>query len=201
MKHFSKEFDALDPSAAAARVRIARATAQEMEVIYPRIAVSLAQHIATLNTCQNIRRRHRDNIWSIFDRRDGRQIGLYAMAMLTRDGHAAVLDGTFEANDPRLSHVAATGEPVSAIYKWGVYAPKTAVAAIPLIAEQLLTPDYRDVDLYGNGSTAAGRRIMVSVGFVKAGAPRTPLLYKYERLAKRGLFDVAEFQPKTPTKS
>lgn len=145
------------------------------------------QHIASLETCQNIRRRHQDNIWAITDRRDGSLIGLYAMAMLSPEGHRALLVGEFDAPDPRLSHVAATGDTVSAIYKWGVYAPGLAVAAIPLVAERLNTPDYRDLDLYGNGSTPAGRRIMESVGFRKVEDPRTPRLFKYERLGKRGL--------------
>ena len=193
MKHFPKEFDALVPGAACRRVAISRATRQEMAQIYPRIAASFMQHIASLDTCQNIRRRHQDNIWSITDRRDGALIGLYAMAMLTPEGHRALLSGEFDAPDPRLSHVAATGDQVAAIYKWGVFAPGIAVAAIPLVAERMNTPDYRDLDLYGNGSTEAGRRIMRSVGFRKVDDPRTPLLFKYERLGKRGLPGVTQY--------
>lgn len=193
MKHFPKEFDALAPSAVAARIVISRSTRKELAQIYPRIAASFMQHIASLETCQNIRRRHHDNIWSIVDRRDGALIGLYAMAMLSPEGHRALLVGEFDGPDPRLSHVAATGDEVSAIYKWGVFAPGIAVAAIPLIAERLNTPDYRDLDLYGNGSTIAGRRIMQSVGFRASEDPRTPLLFKYERLRKRGLFDVTRY--------
>ena len=151
------------------------------------------QHIATLETCQEIRRRHQDNIWGIHDRRDGALIGLYAMVMLTAEGQYALQIGEFDAPDPRLSHVAATGDPVAAIYQWGVYAPGIAAAAIPLIAERLNGPDYRDLDLYGNGSTPAGRRIMQSLGFRKTEDPRTPQLYKYERLGKRGLFEITRF--------
>lgn len=193
MKHFAKEFDTLAPGPASRRVAIDRASREDLAEIYPRIAAAFKQQMATLETCQNIRRRHRDNIWSIRDKRDEQLIGLYAMAMLSPEGHAALLQGEFEAHDPRLSHVAANGDEVSAIYKWGVYAPGTAAAAIPLVAERLNTPDYRDIDLYGKGSTAAGKRIMKSVGFRPVDDPRTPLLFKYERLAKRGLYEITRY--------
>ncbi len=193
MKHLSKEFDALHTGVAARRVRISRARASELERIYPQFAASLTQHIAPLKICEYIRKQHQDNMWSIWDRRDGVLIGMYAMAMLTPEGHSALLRGEFDAPDPRLSHVAATGEPVSAIYKWGVYAPNFAAAAIPLIAERLTTPDYRDLDLYGRGSTSSGRKIMKSLGFFEITDPRAPLLYKYERLAKRGLYEITRY--------
>lgn len=193
MQHYSKEFDALDPGLAAIRVEITRATSAELVEVYPRIAEAFRQHIATLETCENIRRRHHDNIWSIRDLRSGAFVGLYAMAMLSQTGQQALLIGEFDAPDPRLSHVAATGDPVAAIYKWGVFAPGVAAAAIPLIAERLNSPDYRDLDLYGNGSTDAGRRIMRSVGFRRVADPRTPFLFQYERLSKRGLFEVTRY--------
>lgn len=188
MRHYVKEFDALDPSLAALRVRIGRATEEDLAEIYPQIAASFQQHMATLETCENIRRRHRDNIWAIHDNRAGGLIGLYAMALLTLTGQTALLQGDFDAPDPRLSHVAADGDDVAAIYKWGVFAPGPAAAAIPLIAERLNSPDYRDLNLYGNGSTEAGRRIMRAVGFRRVDDPRTPFLFEYERLGKRELF-------------
>ena len=185
MKHIAREFDALQPLGHSARVTIDRASAADVAAIYPRIAVSLSQHIATLETCQSIRRRHLDNVWSISDRRGGRLLGLYAMAMLSEAGHAALLAGRFDAHDPRLAHVAATGERVAAIYKWGVYAPGIAAAAIPLVAERLLTPDYRHLDLFGNGVTPEGRRIMTSLGFRPVETPGGARLYRYARLANR----------------
>jgi len=141
--------------------------------------------MASLETCESIRRRHRDNIWSIRDIRTNALIGIYAMAMLTRAGHSALLAGEFEPQDPRLAHVAETGEKVSAIYKWGVYAPGIASAAIPLISRRLNMAPYEDINLYGNGSTAAGRRIMTSVGFRKLETSSAPNLYLYERLGNR----------------
>jgi len=185
MMHLAKEFDTLDPEPARRRVVVTRARYVELRAIYPRAAAALMQRMASLDTCESIRKRHLDNLWSITDRRSDELIGMYAMAMLTEEGRAALLDGSFEAHDPRLSHVAATGEPVAAIYKWGVFAPAMAAAAIPLIAERLSTPDYRDLDLYGNGSTAAGRRIMRSVGFRPVDDPRTPNLFLYPRLSER----------------
>lgn len=193
MKQVSKEFDALDPIVATTRVRVVRATEKELAAIYPRIAAAFKQHMATLDTCENIRKRHHDNIWAIRDARQGSLIGLYAMAMLSEEGHRALRCGEFDAPDPRLSHVAGTGDNVSAIYKWGVFAPGLAVAAIPLMAERLNGPDYRDLDLYGNASTAAGERIMTSVGFRRVNDPRTPMLFKYQRLRKRGLFNFTKY--------
>ena len=150
----------------------------------------MAQLTASPQICESIRRRHRDNIWSIRDRRNNALIGIYAMAMLTEDGHRALLAGEFEAHDPRLAHVAETGDHVAAIYKWGVYAPGVAAAAIPLIARRLQLPPYDEVDLYGNGSTEAGKRIMRAVGFRKLETLAAPNLYIYARLANRAPKDL-----------
>lgn len=195
MKHYSKEFDALDHNYTGKRVRIARTTHAELAEIYPKITAAFMQHMASLETCEHIRRRHHDNMWSIRDQRDGKLIGLYAMAMLTPTGHRALTNGEFDAPDPKLTHVAATGDPLSAIYKWGVYAPGPAVAAVPMIADLLAGPDYRHLDLYGNGSTEAGRRIMQSLGFRPVSDPKTPLLHRYERVANRLRVDLTEFNP------
>ena len=65
MRHYTKEFDALGPSFATKRVRIERSTSEDLASIYPRIVAAFKQHMATLETCEHIRRRHVDNIWSI----------------------------------------------------------------------------------------------------------------------------------------
>ena len=188
-----KEFDALDASRADRRVAVGHATRWELSSIYPRAAEALAQQMASPQTCESIRRRHRDNIWAIRDRRNNALIGIYAMAMLTEDGHRALLAGEFEAHDPRLAHVAETGERVSAIYKWGIFAPGIAAAAIPLISRRLNVPPYDDINLYGTGSTVAGRRIMTSVGFRKLETLSAPNLYHYERLGNRASRNVNKY--------
>ncbi len=181
----NKEFDLLDPVPARRRVYILRSNPGELARIYPRASEAFAQHLASLAICESIRRHHEDNFWSIFDQRQHRLRGIYAMAMLTEDGLTALLSGTFEPQSPRLAHVTETGGSVAAIYKWGVYAPGVAAAAIPLIADHLAARAYSRADLYGNGSTPGGRRIMSSLGFRPVGDPRTPSLFRYRRLANR----------------
>lgn len=181
----SKEFDALCLEYAMKRVAVSRTSREELVEIYPQVAVSLAQHMASLETSERLRRHHDYNLWSIRDLRTRALIGIYAMAMLTQPGHAALLDGAFDARDPDPAHVAASGEEIDAIYKWTVFAPGVAAAAIPLIADMLKSDKFRALDLYGNARTAAGRRIMLSVGFRPLGDPRVPHLYYYKRLASR----------------
>lgn len=182
-----KEFDALDAQTGLCRASIRRCTSEDLKAIYPKVGAAFLHRLATLDICEIIRRRHNDNLWSIHDTRNQKLCGIYAMAMLTHEGRSALLRGEFEPHDPRLAHVAETGSDVSAIYKWGVFAPGIAAAAIPLIANKLTQPDYKEIDLYGNGSTHAGERIMHALGFSSASTPRTPLLYKYQRLATRGV--------------
>ena len=188
-----KEFDTLDPGPARKRVRVERATADDLKTFYPPTYASGSPRIASLETCEQIRRHHPDNIWSIFDQRDDSVLGFYAMTMLTESGLKALLRGDFEAHNPRLAHVASPDQRIHAIFKWGVHAPGMGAAAIPLISEMLNAPAYREIDLYGNGATAAGRRIMLALGFQKRDDPRTPLLYEYRRLLNRRAY---EFPPR-----
>jgi len=188
MKSQTKEFDQLNPEPARRRVSIYRASEADLVEIYPRVAASLAQHIAKIETCECIRRQHADNFWSIRDNRTGSLTGIYAMVMLTEAGRVALLEGRFQADDPQLRHVAVTGSAVSAIYKWAVFAPGGAAAAIALIAERLKSSDYVDVDLFGTGATDQGRRIMRALGFRNVQQAASPLLFTYRRLHRSALF-------------
>ena len=158
---------------------------EELAEMHPAIARALGVPIATLDVTERIRSGRADNIWSIWTRNGSMLSGLYAMVMLSREGLMAVESGDFLARDPDPAHLALPGAPVAAIYKWTIYAPGRAAAAIALMAERLRAPAYVAADLFGAGSTEAGRRIMEGLGFrvVRRGGDMP--LYRYVRRANR----------------
>ena len=184
MKPFPREFDLLARVPASGRIAIAPTRAEDLRAIYPLADAALAHQLASLETCEAIRRRHPHNMWSVRDRA-GRLLGVYAMAMLSAAGLRALESGTFDAHQPDVSQTAGPDDPVAAVYKWGVYTPGIAAEAIPLVARLLSEPRYRCVNLYGKGTTEAGRRIMIRVGFEAVADPRNLYLYRYVRLANR----------------
>ncbi len=126
----------------------------------------------------------RESCWSIFRLGAPTPFGLCLMIMLNKAGHAALLNGSLRTTDPDPCFCAKAGEPVSAGYFWGVYAPGEAVLGIPLIARLLQAPELESADLFGRAVTEAGRRLMLSVGFRLMGT-KTPGLYRYVRLSNR----------------
>lgn len=192
MARITKEFDEIIGSSHNSNIRIARATESNLRSIYPKMDEALAHRLAPLKTCERIRLCNPDNMWAIFNQTTHSVIGLYANIMLSKHGHAALLKGQFRPNAPSANHTATHGEVTHAIYTWAVLAPGRAVVAIPMIAEKLKEPNYKNIDIYGNGMTTAGRNIMEALGFRRIKSPDQTVLYKYRRLANR------EQVPKSP---
>ncbi len=151
----------------------------------PRIARSLGIDIASPEATERVRALRPDNIWAIRTGPGGVLSGLYAMLMLSQSGKEALIDGSINALDPAREHLAGPGEPVAAIYKWTIFAPGRAAAAIPLMAEKLREPAYAAADLFGVGITAAGRRIMERLGFEPYRTTTDRTLFRYERRINR----------------
>lgn len=179
------EFDDLVAGPAQRGLRISMATAGELAEMHPAIARALGIPIAPLAVTEVIRRVRPDNIWSIWTRNGSVLSGLYAMVMLSAEGLEAVHARAFAARDPDPAHLAAEEAPVAGIYKWTIYAPGRAAAAITLMAERLRRPGYATADLFGAGTTEAGRRIMTKLGFRVLHPGGAAPLYQYVRRPNR----------------
>lgn len=186
MRLKSKEFDALRPNPSQSRISMERATKWDLETLYPRLDVALAHHLAALPVMERIRTYNPDNLWAIRNQRVGQTVGMYALLLLNDAGHAAMRNGSFDAIDPLTAHLAAPADEVSAIYIWGVYAPGVAAAAFPIMSEKLSHPRFRHLDIYGNGTTEAGRKMLRTLGFTQVRGRQNPNLFVYHRSPDKG---------------
>ncbi len=185
MMEIVKEFDSLPIGRAASRLIVSPSTPVEISEIYPPFAETIGGQHASLETILRVQAAHPYNAWSIRSRGIPAVTGLYLMIMLNENGHEAVLNGSFNPVEPDQSHLGGVSGNLSAIYKWGVFARGFAVGAIPLVAAELRSPEFRKLDLYGRAATPEGRRMMETVGFLPDRNPSLKLLYKYERLENR----------------
>jgi len=92
--------------------------------------------------------------------------GVFITVPLSRDGVAAVRDGSFVPAWPALSHLACQGEPCSGVYI-GVYAgvTKEARRAVMMAAGVTRVEFFAPVPCFARGATEAGKRSMASLGF------------------------------------
>lgn len=183
-----RDYDDLEAGQFGGDVVVSPATAAELAAMHARIVERLGVPVADLAVSERIRALRPDNIWAIRTAAERWPAegpsGLYAMIMLTEAGAAALLAGRFNAADPAPAHCAGPGAPVAAIYKWLIFAPGRAAAAIPEIAAILQQPAYARADILGSGSTLKGRRIMASLGFEVVRDGAAPL-YQYVRRSNR----------------
>ncbi|MFH6783625.1 MULTISPECIES: GNAT family N-acetyltransferase [Methylobacterium] len=109
--------------------------------------------------------------FSAFARRDKydcanpRAEGFIAWLPLTSEGRKALLGGQFDGANPSPNYIAAQHEKPAALYVWAIYAPGRLAGGVALAFQQMSTPLYSDVDLLAWGPTAAGRRLIDTVGF------------------------------------
>lgn len=181
MRLKSKEFDHLRSKPAQTRIGLERATKRDLETIYPILDVALAHQLAALSVLERIRKHHPDNLWAIRNLRTDKTAGIYGLLLLNAAGHAAVLDGSFTPTDPDPATLATPDQQVAAIYKWGVYAPGVLAAAFSIMSEKLSHPEFRHLDIFGNGTTEAGRRMLRTLGFRRVEGGTPPNLFVYHR--------------------
>ena len=110
--------------------------------------------------------------------------GYIAFLMLNEVGIERLIEGSFDGTNPDLSWLTRQSQKPAGIYVWGIYAPGVVAGGIPLAVDKVSTPLYRDASLYARAVTAAGTRILESVGFTRGVSSRgkfAPELYIYRR--------------------
>jgi len=110
--------------------------------------------------------------------------GYVAFLMLNEIGLERLVEGSFDGTTPDLCWLTRQSQKPAGIYVWGIYAPGVVAGGVPLALDKISTPLYRDASLYARAVTAAGTRILESVGFTRGASYRgkfAPELYIYRR--------------------
>ena len=118
---------------------------------------------------------------SIFTfQRAGRLLGGIAFLYLNRRGHDALLLDGIDLKNPSREFLARANEEVSAIYVWALAGYGRAVAGLGNVAEYLRKPRFAGADYFAQPSTAAGRDLLIAIGFTPIPSCQ-PDLWCYER--------------------
>jgi hypothetical protein len=108
----------------------------------------------------------RDDPESIFAfQRAGTLLGGIAFLYLNCRGHAALLLDDLDLGTPSREFLARCDEEVSAIYVWALAGYGRAVAGLGNVAEYLRRPRFINADYLAQPSTAAGRDLLIAIGF------------------------------------
>ncbi|HWG07283.1 MAG TPA: hypothetical protein VG271_19945 [Beijerinckiaceae bacterium] len=123
----------------------------------------------------------RDDPESIFTfQRAGRLLGGIAFLYLNRRGRDALLLDGIDLKNPSREFLARANEEVSAIYVWALAGYGRAVVGLGNVAEYLRTPRFAGADYFAQPSTAAGRDLLIAMGFTPIPSCQ-PDLWRYER--------------------
>jgi hypothetical protein len=110
----------------------------------------------------------------------GRLLGAVAFLYLTDRGHDALLLDEMSLTHPDLGLLAGRDEEVSAIYVWAIAGQGRSMAGLGNVSEHLCKPRLVIADLFAHPATAAGRDLMVALGFKQIPSFQ-PDLWCYER--------------------
>ena len=112
--------------------------------------------------------------------RAGKLLGGIAFLYLNCRGHDALLLDDIDLKSPSREFLARPDEEVSAIYVWALAGYGRAVVGLGNVAEHLRKPRFITADYFAQPSTAAGRDLLIAIGF-------TPMpsfqhdLWRYQR--------------------
>ncbi len=112
--------------------------------------------------------------------RAGNLLGGIAFLYLNCRGHDALLLDDIDLKNPNREYLARPDEEASAIYVWALAGYGRAVVGLGNVAEYLRGPRFVGADYFAQPSTAAGRDLLIAIGFT----PRPsfqPDLWCYER--------------------
>jgi hypothetical protein len=134
----------------------------------------------------------REDPESIFAfQRGGKVLGGVAFLYLNCRGHDALLLDGIDLKNPSQEFLARSDENVSAIYTWALVGYGRATVGLGNVAAHLRRPRFINADYFARPSTAAGRDLLIALGFRPIGSFQ-PGLWCYERSSNR-------FPTKLPT--
>lgn len=125
--------------------------------------------LASGNVVKRMVAHNPDCLWAIA-RRDRYQAGhfegegLVAFLTLNREGVRRLVAGTFNASDPDTALLTAQHERPEGIYVWACHAKGLLAAGVPLAAQKMWTPLYRDADVYCRTTNLPAIRFVESMG-------------------------------------
>jgi len=125
--------------------------------------------------------------------RAGRLLGGIAFLYLNGRGHDALLRGGVDLKRPSPESLARPDEDVSAIYVWALACHGRAVVGLGNVAGYLRRPRFIGADYFAQPSTAAGRDLLIAIGFKPIPSFQHEL-WRYERPWHR-------LPPKSPASS
>ena len=112
--------------------------------------------------------------------RMGRLLGAVAFLYLNNRGHDALLLDEMSLTHPDMGLLADRADEVSAIYVWAIAGQGRAMAGLGNVSEHFCEPRFVAADLFAHPATAAGRDLMVALGFKQIPSFQ-PDLWCYER--------------------
>jgi hypothetical protein len=116
--------------------------------------------------------------------RKGRLLGAVAFLYLNSRGHDALLLDDMSLTHPDMELLADRADEVSAIYVWAIAGQGRAMAGLGNVSEHLCRPRFVAADLFAHPATAAGRDLMIALGFKQIPSFQ-PDLWCYARLWNR----------------
>jgi hypothetical protein len=134
----------------------------------PGLTALAARSIPALTAAEpviaRVHRHNPDSIWAVKDR-GGRDVGVFAMLILNRDGYDALLTGGFDSAEPATGHLSKRGEEAAAIYLWAIVTPGLAIEAFRAVSRWLRAPRTQHADIFARPTTPAGLRLSIRLGF------------------------------------
>ncbi|WP_249127828.1 hypothetical protein [Bradyrhizobium lablabi] len=110
----------------------------------------------------------------------GKLLGGMAFLFLDGRGHDALISGEFSPSHPDFKFFATRNEQVAATYIWAIGASGRGIAGLGKAAAHLRQPRFVNADCFAQPSTAAGRDLMITTGFVQVPSAQ-PDLWRYQR--------------------
>lgn len=169
------ELDRLSPSSA---ITVGLATRGQL----PELVAIARREIPGVNASEaGLAHFLREDPESIFAfERAGSLLGGIAFLYLNCRGHDALLLDDIDLKNPSREFLARPDEDVSAIYVWALAGYGRAVVGLGSVAEYLRTPRFISADYFAQPSTAAGRALLIAIGFRPIPSFQ-PDLWRYER--------------------
>ncbi len=147
----------------ARRIEAAPAKPAEIDALF-RLASRLIPPLAAAQEAvREVYRHNPESIWAVHGRTG--LVGVFAMLLLNERGLASLLAGSFDASRPDTHLLTLPGESAAAIYFWAIATPGFAIDAFRVVSRWLQKPPYASADIFTRGSTSAGTRFAIKIGF------------------------------------